>query len=169
VDEEFVCFVTGAYAGLVRFGALLVGERAGGEDLVQTALMKLYRAWPRLQDPAAAGGYTRKTMVRLAERGRRRRWSGERPSAIPPEAVTTSDRTDELVVADAVHRALRNLPGGQRAVLVLRYFEMCSEAEIGEILGISLGTVKSRSARGLAALRHAGLLAEPALALGDAR
>ncbi len=49
-----------AYAGLVRFGAFLVGERAGGEDVAQAALMKVYRAWPRIEDKAAAGAYTRK-------------------------------------------------------------------------------------------------------------
>ena len=159
-DEEFSRFVTDAYVGLVRFGALLVGSRAGGEDVAQTALMKVYGSWSRIEDKAAAGAYTRTAMVRLAERGRRRRWSGEQPTPIRPEAIVTLDRTDELAVADAVSRALALLPVGQRAVLVLRYYEMCSEAEIAGILGISMGTVKSRAARGLAALRQAGLLSE---------
>jgi len=157
-DEDFSRFVTEAYGGLVRFGAFLVGERQGGEDVAQTALMKVYRSWSRLDDQAAAGAYTRTTMVRLAERGRRRRWSGERPTVIEADALSTLDRTDELAVADQVHGALARLPVGQRAVLVLRYFERCSEGEIAEILGISAGTVKSRAARGLAALREMGLL-----------
>lgn len=159
-DEEFVGFVTDAYPGLVRFGAFLVGDRPGGEDVAQSALMKVYGSWGRLDDKAAAGAYTRKTMVRLAERGRRRRWSGERPTLIHPDALLTLDRTDELAVADQVHGALVRLPVAQRAVLVLRYFEMCSEAEIAAILGISVGTVKSRAARGLSALRGMGLLTD---------
>lgn len=150
--------MTSAYVGLVQFGTFLVGERAGGEDVAQTALMKVHGSWSRIEDKAAAGAYTRKVMVRLAERGRRRRWSGERPTPITPDAVVTLDRTDELAVADAVHRALAHLPVAQRAVLVLRYYEGCSEAEIAHLLAISVGTVKSRAARGLAALRQAGLL-----------
>lgn len=157
-DHEFIRFVTDAYAGLVRFGAFLVGERPGGEDVAQTALMKVYGSWSRLNDKEAAGAYTRRTMVRLAERGRSRAWSGERPSMIEADAISTLDRTDELAVADQVHRALTRLPVTQRAVLVLRYFEMRSEGEIAAILGISPGTVKSRAARGLAALRDMGLL-----------
>ncbi len=159
-DEEFARFVAGTYAGLVRFGAFLAGDRSGGEDVTQTALMKVYGSWSRIEDKAAAGAYTRKVMVRLAERHRRRRWSSERPTAIDPDAVVTLDRTDELAVADLVHRALAGLPVGQRAVLVLRYFEMCSEAETAQVLGISVGTVKSRAARGLQALRQMGLLHE---------
>lgn len=159
-DDEFGCFVAASYVGLVRFGALLVGERAGGEDVAQTALMKVYGSWGRIEDKAAAGAYTRKAMVRVAERGRRRRWSSERPTAIQPDDVVALDRTDEVAVTDLVHRALAVLPVQQRAVLVLRYFEMCSEAEIAEMLGISAGTVKSRASRGLAALRETGLLAD---------
>jgi len=168
-DDDFARFVIAANAGLVRFGAFLVGERAGGEDVAQAALMKVYGSWARLDDTAAAGAYTRKVMVRLAERNRRRRWSGERPTLIEPDAVVTLDRTDELAVADLVHRALAHLPVGQRAVLVLRYFEMRSETEIADILGISLGTVKSRAARGLTALREAGLLTHEQLAGEDTR
>ena len=157
-EEEFVRFVTEAYPGLVRFGAFLAGERPRGEDLAQTALMKLYGSWSRLEDTAAAGAYARRTMVRLAERGRRRRWSGERPTPIEPEAVRTEDRTEELAVLDQVRGALARLPVSQRAVLVLRYFEMRSESEIANLLDVSPGTVKSRAARGLAALRETGLL-----------
>ena len=168
-DEEFARFVTSAYAGLVRFGALLVGDRAGGEDVAQTALMKVYGSWSRLEDTAAASAYTRKAMVRLAARGRRRRWNGERPTEIHPDAIFTLDRTDDLAVADLVSRALSRLSAGQRAVLVLRYFEMCTEAEVAEVLGISLGSVKSRTARGLAALRDTGLLTTGVLAGEDVR
>ena len=168
-DDEFGCFVGEAYPGLVRFGTLLVGERAGGEDVTQTALLQVYRSWHRIEDKAAAGAYTRKVMVRVAQRGARRRWNGERPTALEPDAVVTLDRTDELAVADVVHRALRSLPLGQRAVLVLRYFEMYSEAETAEALDIPVGTVKSRAARGLAGLRHLGLLDRDPLTVGEAR
>lgn len=134
--------------------------------MAQAALIKVYGAWPRIEDKTAAGAYTRKVMIRLAERDRRRRWSGERPTAITPDAVIAFDRTDEVAVADAVHQALASLPLAQRAVLVLRYFEGCSEAEIAQMLGISPGTVKSRAARGLASLREMGLLVDEGMKEG---
>lgn len=134
--------------------------------MAQAALIKVYGAWPRIEDKAAAGAYTRKVMIRLAERGRRRLWSGERPTAIAPDAVIALDRSDEVAVADAVHQALAALPLGQRAVLVLRYFEGCTEAEIAQLLGVSAGTVKSRAARGLASLRAMGLLVDEGMKEG---
>lgn len=157
-DQEFTRFMAGEYRGLVQFGAFLAGERAKGEDMAQTALMKVYGSWSRIEDKAAAGAYTRKTMVRLAAQGWRRRWNGERPTMLDSNAAFTLDNADERAVADVVQRALGQLPVAQRAVLVLRYFDRYSEAEIAHTLGISAGTVKSRAARGLATLRQAGLL-----------
>ena len=72
----------------------------------------------------------------------------------------THDQTSELELADSVRRALTELPAAQRAVVVLRYFEDCSEVETARVLGCSVGTVKSRASRALAALRAGGLLAE---------
>lgn len=168
-DDGFGSFVGDAYPGLVRFGALLVGDRAGGEDVTQTALMKVYRSWRRIEDKAAAGAYTRRVMVRVVQRGRRRQWTGEVPTAFEPDAVVSLDRSDEVAMADLVHRALLGLPLAQRAVLVLRYFEMCSEAETAEALDIPAGTVKSRAARGLASLRQLGLLDGDQLPVASAR
>ena len=72
----------------------------------------------------------------------------------------THDQASELELADSVRRALTELPAAQRAVVVLRYFEDCSEVETARVLGCSVGTVKSRASRALAALRAGGLLAE---------
>jgi RNA polymerase sigma-70 factor (sigma-E family) len=159
-DGEFERFVLEAYPGLVRFGALLVGGRAGGEDVTQAALIKVHGAWHRIDDKAAAGAYTRTAMVRLAAQWGRRRWHGERPTAIDADAVSALDRTAEVAVGDAVRRALAALPLDQRAVLVLRYYEDRSEEEIARLLGIAPGTVKSRASRGLAAMRELGLVGE---------
>jgi RNA polymerase sigma-70 factor (sigma-E family) len=155
--DGFEAFIARAHAGLVRFGALLVGDAGKGEDLVQVALIKTYGAWNRLRDPAAAGAYTRKVMVREAGRWRRRRWVGEEPTAALPEPSAAGDATDRLVEHLRLLDALRSLPVGQRAVLLLRFLEGRSEAETAELLGISPGTVKSRTSRGLAALRDAGV------------
>ena len=97
-------------------------------------------------------------MVHLAGRWGRRRSAGERPAPISPDALATLDPTDKVAVADGVRRALATLPVDQRAVLVLRYYEDRSEDDIAGLLGVAPGTVKSRAARGLAALRALGLL-----------
>jgi len=158
-DDEFAAFVAARYRALVRTGVLLIGDSGHAEDLAQSALIRTYLAWARLRDPANAEAYARRTLVRLALRARQRRWTGEIAAGrIPEPGMSTADETgqDDLVLD--VRRALATLPAGQRAVLVLRYLDDQSEAETARLLGISPGTVKSRTARGLASLRQAGLL-----------
>ncbi|MBV9951386.1 MAG: SigE family RNA polymerase sigma factor, partial [Acidimicrobiia bacterium] len=94
----------------------------------------------------------------ISTRWRRRRWTGEQPDATAGSSVAGVDAIDAADTAEVVHRALLALPIEQRAVLVLRYFEQRSEAEIAALLGIAGGTVKSRAARGLDALRAQGCL-----------
>lgn len=100
-------------------------------------------------------------MVRLAARSRRRRWTGEIPTAhisdLPGDGRAVTDPGGETTVD--VRRALAGLPAGKRDVLVLRYLDDCSEAQTAALLAISIGTVKSRASRGLENLRRAGLLA----------
>jgi RNA polymerase sigma-70 factor (sigma-E family) len=156
-DGAFIDFVLSRYAGLVRSGYLLTGDRGLAEDLVQQCLMATYRGWHRLDDPANAEAYTRTSMVRLATRWRRRRWHGEVPTDPMPEA-SLSDHAPGVATSDVVRRALAALPPAQRAVLVLRFFDDRSEDEIAAMLRCSVGTVKSRTSRALAALRTQGLL-----------
>lgn len=141
-------------SALLGTAVLLTGSRAAGEDLLQAALERLMRSWSKV-----GGGheqYLRKTMYHLAiDQWRRRR---RRPEVLidfePPgqeDATAAYDQRDEL------SRALALLPPRQRAVLVLRYWEQLSEADTAEMLGCSLGTVKSSASRGLARL---GELAE---------
>jgi len=158
-DDEFAEFVAARYRALVRTGLLMTGDRGHAEDLAQSALIRTYLAWGRLRKPTNAEAYARRTLVRLALRARQRRWNAE----IPAERVArhgagapAGPGHDDLVLD--VRRALAALPPGQRAVLVLRYLDDQSEAQTAQLLGISVGTVKSRAARGLASLRRAGLL-----------
>ncbi|MFN8074651.1 MAG: SigE family RNA polymerase sigma factor [Kineosporiaceae bacterium] len=149
-DEEFAAFVDARFPALARFGALLAGDPGRGEDLAQSALM---RAYPRRASIAdAPEAYVRQVMARLAARSARRRWWGERPTAVLPD-VPDDDVIGRFADAEAVWSALRRLPDGQRVVLVMRYWADLSEAEIAAQLGCSAGTVKSRAARALAALR----------------
>jgi RNA polymerase sigma-70 factor (sigma-E family) len=156
-DDDFTRFVVESYPSLLRRAFLLVGDHGRAEDLVQTSLTSAYRRWNRVRDPAA---YLRQVMIRTAIGWRARRWTGELPTDPLPDSVQVQDGTTDLELADVVRRMLMRLPADQRAVLMLRYFEDCSEAETASVLGCSVGTVKSRASRALSALRQSGLLAE---------
>ncbi|GIH07674.1 hypothetical protein Rhe02_57410 [Rhizocola hellebori] len=120
------------------------------EDLLQTALVRAWSAWPRLDgDPEP---YVRRILVNTYSSWWSRRWRGEVPSAeLPePQAARPHDDVDDR---DLVLRALGRLPRQQRAVLVLRYFEDLSEAQIAEAMSISAGAVKNYAAKALAKLR----------------
>ena len=155
-EQQFADFVSARYPSLVRTGYLLLGDRGHAEDLVQSALERTYLAWRRLHEAANAEAYTRTVMIRLATRWRRRRWTGEIPTGDLPE-LPGADPAAGLDEADLLRQALLRLPLGQRAVLVLRYYADLPETEVAAVLGCSVGTVKSRAARGLDALRAAGV------------
>jgi RNA polymerase sigma-70 factor (sigma-E family) len=152
---EFSEFVSVRYAALVRYGALLTGDRGHGEDLAQEALVRTYRAWARLQPDGDPEAYTRRVMVRAAWRADRRLWRREVPTEVLPDTATadpySARETTRLVLG-----ALRELPAQQRVVLVLRYWAGLSEQEIAAQLACSTGTVKSRASRAMAALRRPG-------------
>jgi RNA polymerase sigma-70 factor (sigma-E family) len=156
-DEEFSEFVRLRYDALARLGLLLTGDRGHGEDLAQAALLRTYRAWPRITGPTA-DAYVRTVMTNLALRWGARRWHGERPTEPLPDWSPTPDAVGLSDQADAMRRALRILPTPQRAVLVLRYYEDLAEADVAAILGCSTGTVKSRASRAITTLRLSGLL-----------
>jgi RNA polymerase sigma-70 factor (sigma-E family) len=159
VDDAFDEFARAAFPGLVRLGFVLVGDRERGEDLAQHALVKVFLRWDQIVTKEAATAYARTVMVRQAGRWARRRWRGEH--ATDPAALVARaehDQADDVVAAESLRSALMRLPHGQRAVVVLRYFAMNTEAEIAAMLRISQGTVKSRASRALSALRSMGVL-----------
>ena len=136
---------------LLASAVLLTGSRAAGEDLLQAALERLMRSWGRVSEDRER--YLRRTMYHLAVDQWRRR--GRRPEvAMTHEPPSATDATEALDLRDALSRALSALPPRQRAVLVLRYWEQLSEAEAAEVLGCSVGTVKSTASRGLSRLRE---------------
>ncbi|MGK5739455.1 SigE family RNA polymerase sigma factor [Micromonospora sp. URMC 103] len=136
---------------LLAAAVLLTGSRAAGEDLLQAALERLMRHWHRIHgDPE---GYLRRTLYHLAVDQWRRR--GRRPEVLAEiEPPSQPDGTDALHLRAALVQALATLPPRQRAVLVLRYWEQLTEAESAEVLGCSVGTVKSTASRGLSRLRE---------------
>lgn len=155
-------FVAARYREIVRFGALLTGDALLGEDLAQEGLIAAYRSWRRLGVPEGRPeAYVRQVMVRTAMRARRRRWRGEVPTGELPDA-SGGGFTDQSDLSMQVFAGLRRLPADQRVVLVLRFWADASEAEAAQLLGIAVGTVKSRTSRALASLRAHGLFVESA-------
>ena len=138
------------YRSLVRLACLLVDDVGSGEEVVQDAFVRVYRAWPRVDDPLK---YLRTAVMNGARSGLRRRRSARR--YVPP-TVRAESGADEAVLVRVEYAevldALRALPRRQRECLVLRYYADLSEADIATTLGISAGSVKSHSHRGIAAL-----------------
>jgi RNA polymerase sigma-70 factor (sigma-E family) len=147
-DREFGEFVDARALVMRRTAYLLCGDWHRAEDIVQTALIKMYVAWSRVRKDSV-DAYARKVLVRTAiDETRRGFFQRERiVDAVPESAVT--DAASDL----DLRRALDALPPGQRAVVVLRYWEDLSITETARILGRTEGTVKSQAAKGLAALR----------------
>jgi RNA polymerase sigma-70 factor (sigma-E family) len=151
-DERFREFVTARSAGLLRLAYLVCGDHNRAEDLLQTTLTRTYLALRRLDGIDSLDAYSRRVLVNTATSWWRRRWRGEYPTELLPEQPVR-DQSDRIVERDAIWRLLGALPARQRAVIVLRYYEDMSEAEIASTLGLSLGSVKSHASRGLATLR----------------
>jgi len=137
------------YGPLVRFCALVSGEPGVAEDLAQEAFVRAAERIERVES-GKVGAYLRRAAVnvwknRLRRMAVERRARGRRPDR-PPEPFSAEDR-------DVLWTVVRRLPPGQRACLVLRFYEDLSERETAEVLGCSIGTVKSQTSRALANLR----------------
>jgi RNA polymerase sigma-70 factor (sigma-E family) len=137
--------------GLTRLAFLMLGDRAAAEDVVQEAFCGLYRAWDRLPSHDNVTGYVRVSVVNGCRSAIRRARRVPRPVAMPHVASAEADALCGEERREAV-AALRRLPPRQREALVLRYFADLPEHEIAQAMGVSRGTVKSTTARALAAL-----------------
>ncbi|HEX8628021.1 MAG TPA: SigE family RNA polymerase sigma factor [Catenuloplanes sp.] len=151
-DMTFSSFVRARTPALLRSAYLLTGDQHLAEDLVQSALERTHRAWPRLRRAGNVEAYTRKTMYHLQVSWWRRRRVAESTVGELPE-LGQADHAGRAAMRLTLRQALLRLTPKQRAVLVLRYFEDCSEAEVAAVLGVAVGTVKSQTARALTRLR----------------
>jgi RNA polymerase sigma-70 factor (sigma-E family) len=153
IDERFAAYVRERGDHHLRVAVLLTGDWHAAEDLVQASLVKLYRAWPRLDTGADPDAYLRRIVINTHRSWWRARWRRETPAAVLPESASGDDIADRQALGALVRQALARLPRQQRAVLVLRYCEDLPEAEVAELLGCTVGTVKTHAHRGLRALR----------------
>lgn len=145
---EFSEYVAARRTALVRSIVLLGCPQPDAEDIVQAALLKAYRHWRKVQRADRPESYVYKILLTTLADVRARAWNAETPTETLPEGATEAD----LSVGLTVRRALAAMPTEQRHVLVLRYYADLTEREIADLLAIAPGTVKSRAARGLAAL-----------------
>jgi RNA polymerase sigma-70 factor (sigma-E family) len=153
LDDSFARFVRARGEHHLRVAVVLTGDWHSAEDLVQASLVKLYRAWPRLDTMAGPDAYLHRIMVNTHRSWWRARWRREAPTAELPEGSCAEDLADQHVLAAVIRQALGRLPRQQRAVLALRYLADLSEVEVACILGCSVGSVKTHAHRGLRALR----------------
>lgn len=151
-EAGFRAFVRDRSASLLRTAYLLTGDRGNAEDLVQTALLRAYRHWPRISTQDRPDLYVRKIMINVQYGWWRRLRIREHVVAVVPDS-RGCDEADHLAQRDELWRALHRLPRRMREVLVLRYWEDLSEADTAAILDCAPGTVKSQASRGLARLR----------------
>ena len=152
-DADFAAYMQARQASLLRTAYLISGDRHTAEDLTQTAFAKLYLAWDKVRDQGSIDGYVRRIVVNEHNSLWRRAWKRRELSSdqLPEHAHhDTYDGGAGRELWDLV----QTLPRKARAVVVLRYYEELSEAETAEVLGISVGTVKSQASRALAALRE---------------
>jgi RNA polymerase sigma-70 factor (sigma-E family) len=157
VDDELADFVRARYPQLLRRAYLMTGSQLAAEDLVQEALARCCAAWRRhpITEPDA---YVHRVMVNvLISRSRLRRFRESSTDTVPE--IESVDATSQHADRDAVWRALLTTAPRQRAVLVLRFYEDMTESEIATCLNITVGTVRSQTAKGLARLRQLTQLA----------
>ena len=166
MDARLSDYVRGQWPALVRYATALCGDPVEGEELAQSALVRVTLRWPFVRDKDNPEAYVRRAITNSFLNSRRRLRARETSVADLPE-VPGQDHTagvDDLVT---VRRALGTLPPRQRAVLVLRYLEDRSEQQTADLLGCSIGTVKSQTSKGLAKLR--GVVETPMERDGGAR
>ena len=138
---------------MLRTAYLLTGNHHDAEDLVQSALVKVYLRWQRVLRTGNPDAYVWRVMVHAnVDRLRRLKLPEWLTTRLPEKS--TADRTEQVAERSALVQALMRLPARQRASVVLRYFEDLSETEVAGLLGVRVGTVRSQTARALAKLRQ---------------
>ena len=157
-EDRFTAFVAANSATLFRTAYLMTGDYHRAEDLLQTTLVRIYQRWPRVEVMDRPVAYARKVLVNQSMSWWRRRSSHESPVLVRDER-SWDGHVDHVAEHQRVWAAVLSLPPRQRAVMVLKYYEDLSEAEIAAALDMAPGTVKSHGHA--AARRLAVLLAEP--------
>ncbi|TWD79691.1 RNA polymerase sigma-70 factor (sigma-E family) [Kribbella amoyensis] len=167
-QDAFREYVVARNAALLRTAYLLSGDWHRAEDVVSTALVKLYTAWPKIREVEHLDAYVRRIVVRVWLDERRRPWRREAPAdplpdpdagrdgfGVPADAADPDRSVAGLTARRAdLHRLLARMPARQRAVLVLRFYDDLSVEQTAGILGCSEGAVKTLTNRALDSIRR---------------
>lgn len=152
-STSFAAVYNEHHRDMLRLAWLLTGNEHTAEDVVADAFANVYRPWQqgRIDD---IGGYLRTAVVNRVNSGFRR-LGLERREASRRRAERVQDSPEQHAAdRDQVWQALRQLPLGQRTAIVLRYWDDLTEAQAAKVMGVSVGTVKSQTAKGLSRIQH---------------
>jgi len=153
-DEVVTVMYQAHYAMLVRLAALLVGDFATAEDVVQDSFIAMHRTWWRLRDTSKALSYLRSAVINRSRSALRHRVVADRHlPLLAPQLPSAEDSALARMERSSVPAAVRALPIRQREVVVLRYYADLSETQIAAAMGISKGAVKTHAARARHSLR----------------
>jgi RNA polymerase sigma-70 factor (sigma-E family) len=147
---EFADFVASRQRRLQQAAWLLTGDAAYAEDLVQDALAKTWRHWRRVRAAEDVDAYVHRVLTNTFVSSRRRRWWAEQPGLLLEAAA---EGEPDVATSISLLAALQRLPHRQRAVVVLRFYADLSVEQVADALGCAPGTVKSSTAKAIAALR----------------
>ena len=152
-DQQITALYQAHALGFVKLAVLMTGDQPASEDIVQDAFLGLCRRWPSLRETDSALGYLRTSVLNGCRSVHRVRF---RRQAVVLDAPGEADSAEAEALLGEAHRevivALRRLPPRQREAVVLRYYLDMTEGQAAEAMGVSRGTVKSATHRGLAAL-----------------
>jgi RNA polymerase sigma-70 factor (sigma-E family) len=158
--EGFAQFINAREQALQRTAWLLTNDWALAQDLVQAALARSWPYWGRIKRGDDPEIYVRRVMVNTWATWRRRRWRAEEPSGMLTDRPAAGDVASDVASRVAVRQVLAALTERQRAVVVLRLFDDLPEAQVAQILGCAVGTVKATMSQALARLRSDPRLAD---------
>jgi RNA polymerase sigma-70 factor (sigma-E family) len=154
-ELDFVSWAEVAAPRLRRLGFLITGDWHLAEDLTQDALIRIYSVWGRVSRTGSPNAYASRVVVNANRSWLRVARNRERPTEhLPDRTEPASADNAGSDLQDRLVWALAHLGSSQRRIVVLRYWEGRSEAEVAQILDLSLGAVKSQASRGLARLRE---------------
>lgn len=152
-EQEYVEYVRARMPWLRRLAYRLCGQWSAADDLVQECLVALYRHWRKASAADSIDAYVRTMLVHAYLAERERFWNRR----VRPVADVVGPPTAPLAGAEGrvdLLAALTKLSRGQRAVLVLRYWEDLDVAQTAAALDCSTGTVKSQTSYAIATLRR---------------
>lgn len=151
---EYEEFVTDRLGSLLRYAVMLTGDVHSAEDIVQETMVRVQLNWRRVARADSPERYVRRMLTNQYLDWRRGSWLRRvLLHAEPPDATPAGDHAQAAADRDEVWCWLARLPRQQRAALVLRYYEGLPDAEIADVLGCAVGTVRAHVSRALATLR----------------